>query len=355
MKTGKILTVLLMVFLFTTVGAEDSPRPFMGINHQPVKELPLIDGSPSIQGGVLITHVQQDSPADSAGLLTGDILVGIDGNIFDCPTDSISEKFRELLFVHRPGDEMRLTIFREEIIHELLVNGVETAPGPYLENPAEFIAVLPDGSDIMTTAHKEWVVKELVIVLGSPSGDVHPPLPEFIETDLARIVLLADSSNSVDWKTLSFDLAKRYDMERDFYDLLKRLRNVEAGDDGTRLPMIAAVHRNPFLLERLGRQFTGRLMTQRIKLVKDMFCSQDVAVYLTGDHQGSDTNSFASLPDDAGEEQFIAWFETQIDDLTIVLGKAYASLNSEEMEHLSEYMVDLTDAFAEHIYIHIDE
>jgi 2-alkenal reductase len=71
-------------------------RPYLGIEGQP-----LVDGH-----GVV--SVENGSPADEAGLEPGDVITAIDGTEIDADTSLQTE-----LFTHKPGDEVTLTVQRD--------------------------------------------------------------------------------------------------------------------------------------------------------------------------------------------------------------------------------------------------
>ncbi len=66
----------------------------------------MATGDPNIKGA-LIVGVFIDSPADKAGMLTGDIIVAVDKD----PVDSIRDLL-EKITLHQPGDVIEVTVFR---------------------------------------------------------------------------------------------------------------------------------------------------------------------------------------------------------------------------------------------------
>lgn len=60
------------------------------------------------QRGVLIAQVEEDSPADDAGLEAGDVVISIDGKSVES-----SAQLRNEIGQRRIGDKMKLTIFRD--------------------------------------------------------------------------------------------------------------------------------------------------------------------------------------------------------------------------------------------------
>jgi len=78
-------------------------RPALGMTMRPV-QLPL---GGKIIFGLLIMDVAAGSPAETAGLLTGDVLIGTGGLFFVRP-DSLMQAFNDVA----PGDTLRLDIVR---------------------------------------------------------------------------------------------------------------------------------------------------------------------------------------------------------------------------------------------------
>ncbi len=78
-------------------------RPALGVTMRPVR-LPL-DGTIAI--GLLIMDVAAGGPAETAGLLTGDVLIGTGGARFARP-----DSLMQTLYALAPGDTLRLDIVR---------------------------------------------------------------------------------------------------------------------------------------------------------------------------------------------------------------------------------------------------
>jgi S1-C subfamily serine protease len=60
-----------------------------------------------VDHGALITDVQDGSPAASAGLQIGDVIVNIDG--FDIYNP---DELLQRLVLHKPGDQVQVTVIR---------------------------------------------------------------------------------------------------------------------------------------------------------------------------------------------------------------------------------------------------
>jgi S1-C subfamily serine protease len=71
-------------------------RPYLGIEGQPLVE------------GHGVVSVEDGSPADEAGLEPGDVITAIDGSAIDA-----DNTLQSLLYTHQPGDEVTLTVQRD--------------------------------------------------------------------------------------------------------------------------------------------------------------------------------------------------------------------------------------------------
>ena len=82
-----------------------SGRPWLGVEGESFSA--FYQRFYRIPRGVYITSVQSGSPAETAGLLTSDIIVSADGTAV-----SDMEDLDSLLYAHVPGDTMTLTVYR---------------------------------------------------------------------------------------------------------------------------------------------------------------------------------------------------------------------------------------------------
>ncbi len=78
-------------------------RPYLGVTTQPVQA--ALAGQPIF--GLLVMDVADGSPAEGAGLIPGDVLIGTDGVLFRGPDSLI-----RALFTTAPGESMALDILR---------------------------------------------------------------------------------------------------------------------------------------------------------------------------------------------------------------------------------------------------
>lgn len=81
-------------------------RGYLGVTSQPVR-LPARQRAGTAESGLLVLGVAPESPADAAGLLIGDVLIGFDGHDVDDP-----ETLLGLLTADRVGREVPVALVR---------------------------------------------------------------------------------------------------------------------------------------------------------------------------------------------------------------------------------------------------
>jgi S1-C subfamily serine protease len=82
-------------------------RGYLGVTSQPVRLPARQRAGSAAESGLLVLGVAPDSPADAAGLLVGDVLVGFDGHNVDDPETLLS-----LLTADRVGREVPVALVR---------------------------------------------------------------------------------------------------------------------------------------------------------------------------------------------------------------------------------------------------
>jgi 2-alkenal reductase len=81
--------------------------PYVGVRSQPVTRQLAAQYNLTIETGVYVVAVERGGPAAEAGIQAEDVIVAIDGQPID-----LENTFTELLFAHRPGDTVAMTINR---------------------------------------------------------------------------------------------------------------------------------------------------------------------------------------------------------------------------------------------------
>jgi len=109
MRFGLVVSVAVVSLLIAALPVLAGDQAYLGVRLQPltldIKEAMGLDRDLK---GVLINEVIEDSPAEEAGLMKGDVIVKIDEE----PVRTVSRATR-LIRDHSPGDEIEIEIVRE--------------------------------------------------------------------------------------------------------------------------------------------------------------------------------------------------------------------------------------------------
>lgn len=111
-------------------------RPWLGVVLGPVPENLARDMGLGLNQGAIIVRVAPESPAETAGLQEGDIILKIDGRSIMGVQDGV-----EAVQQHKPGDKVHLRILRPDVRGERQVTATlqpfpqGVLPDPDLENP----------------------------------------------------------------------------------------------------------------------------------------------------------------------------------------------------------------------------
>lgn len=369
-----VLVALVLARADLTRAADD--RGWLGIYTDPVHELPAIEeqagGPASLRGavcGLLVTAVFPDSPADHGGLLSGDIIISVCGEPFTCPPDSVSGLFRRTLGDRRAGTPCPMRVIRDAVARNITINGEGTAEDlerRFWRQPEAVIEEISSGQSLEASASKQQKVLELPIVLGlrpearwpsPPANDrIYPP----------------GRFERADYASLFWTLARRFHVREDTEDLLQRLGRCHSGSDPFRLLCMIYVHRDPLRAESVSRYIVNRLS------------SSDGPREALGPTGSLLVHGYSSaMPSDrrlrlrpapglsqgqrrrrapAGSSGARPGVQPLIDQITGILTeakawhtRAFARLTEEERSFLSDERWNLSDIFAEEVYIHFDE
>ena len=95
-------------------------RGYLGIAAQPVRVSEKQKGSPETDVALLIVGVKPGTPADEAGLLVGDLLLSLDGQVLTSPDELL-----ELLIGERVGKSVTAKVLRGVVPVEVAVTVAE--------------------------------------------------------------------------------------------------------------------------------------------------------------------------------------------------------------------------------------
>jgi hypothetical protein len=367
-----IAFVLLGLCLFGTTrsGAADD-RGWLGIYTEPTHPLPPIEaaaGGDSALGGAAcglrVTAVMPSSPADSGGLLTGDIIVSIFREPFTCPAESVQAVFKRRMDSQLAGTSCPLRVVRDAIGRTLLRNDAPAPEEEALEfwyRPQAVIDSLASGDTLRAVAGVRQQVLDLTVVLGL-RPEARWPAPR----DNASIYppgFYGDGGLGA----LVWALADAYGVRAETEDLLARLARCHSGADPYRLECMIYAHRDPVRVEAvacsIAAGFAGAdraldLVTCGGRLLVPGFSSDMPSsrrLQAPGAQAPVDQASATQVPAGSALESLIDQISAVFAEARQWHRRAFAALTDEERRFLEEQRWTLSDAFAGQVYIHFDE
>ena len=318
----------------------------MGIAYTAISEVPPVEElPPEVIDGILVTDVLDDTPAQRAGITSGDIIFAIENFVFDQSDGEAEEVFQSVLDHCQPGDSIRLALMRQQVDKQLQVNDQEYDPEQYLADPDRFINLLPDQAEMTLQVNKQWVKKELVVVLGRRDDGLLPAPPPLSDTDLDGLF------DRPEWEAWVDTLVDNHEIREEFDDLRQRLQNLHDSDDGHRLPVITGIHRDPFLVESVATEMSDLFLDANT--IHDIDLSE-ILLYKTGERHHREHPEITPLDANAGSEAFREWFISNLQEPMDQLMAVYDVFSEEEKQFLMDHRFELLDAFAGHIYIDRD-
>ncbi len=295
-------------------GAETAPFegfPFMGIRYKAASPIRDVEHPPEAGGGILVTHVLPGGPASEAGMLKGDVIVGMDGRFFKSGAKNVGAEFREALESHKPGDVLEAAVVRMD----------------------------PDA------ARPEVITIELT--LGRRAGATHAPLPDIMTSELGGVLLARKENATILSGEVIEKRIEKHGMSGEYNDLRQRLQKIESAGDGYRLPAVAAVHRDPFLLEPLGRYLTDAIIHGEDRFVEALFMEPEILLFFRSNSRDPGVRTaFRPISPDSSVDAFEAWFTDCLRAMTDLLKEVYEPLTEEERDYLNVHWMELGDLFA---------
>ena len=92
-------------------------RGWIGIKMQPNELEEINDDNLSIKKGILVLGITENSPAQKAGIIAGDIIIKINNNIIDSP-----KNFSKIIYTSKIGEDIKLTTWNNGIISDKTIN-----------------------------------------------------------------------------------------------------------------------------------------------------------------------------------------------------------------------------------------
>lgn len=219
------------------VAADTREAGWLGVSLQPVGDLTRF-GLGAQAGGLRILSVLPGSPAAKAGLRSDDIILRYGGREVAAGEDRAGERFVSFLKGAGSGSEITVSLLR--MVNEELVT-VDGSPRGTGTRIQETIRELRLGEELRAAVIRSPKQLDVNVTLSArPARPSAGRLPRGGEMRPAR------ESPASPLEGLVREVLARAKLEERYGDLLHRLAEDEAWDDGFRLPGLGELKRNPF-------------------------------------------------------------------------------------------------------------
>jgi hypothetical protein len=359
----------ILAMLVCTMSAAATPG-WLGVYYDPVAPIPALESELDrdellgAASGLRLSLVFPDSPAELAGLMPGDLIFALNAEPFTSPSGEIRQDFRARMEGRLAGERVRFHLIRDAIDREF--SGPD---GDFWIDPETYLDALPHGERIEVKAFKEQRILEVIVTLGSRPEAKWPTPPtneEIYPEDLYSTFVIASNETMqfigggdeakfqrrMEERGTYLDdfvagLAKRENIETETEDLLSRLNASHASADPFRLEPMIYAHRDPFRMPSMVTEY-GRRMNFTEPVLPGLRLAAD---WLDASPEFPTPSTF--LP--ATYESLIRDIEQHLLRASRDVHRAFEDLNDEEREFLMAERWNLSDVFAEDIYIHFDE
>ncbi len=328
------LTILAIALLL--LGSSPAPAagdPYLGLRHEPSADPP----------GLLI-DVVPGAPAESAGLLSGDVVTAIDGVLMAGAADgNYGAVLSSALEGRQIGDVLLFSIYRSipEVVYDDFAGAV-SRDFP-LDELGQWVDALEEGSSFQLSVSRIPQELEIAVVLGPRSDTIGPPFPPNPELACDVDVLRAGLPQFL------AELIDTAGIRADCDDLNARLDRRATPDDGFRFERAVYLLREGLKGEALTRGITGKLAESMVAGISGYSQIQYTTAELM-DLYGEDfpvltDNKEASLDDD------LLLLAATLENCNTLIGQAFADFDEDELAFLDSQRAELTEAFRQWHYI----
>ncbi len=375
----------MLLFAPGETGANDPPQQdgWLGIYSTAVESLPVIEeeagGAEALRGattGLRVDAVFPHSPAEAGGLMEGDIIVGMGGELFTCPKDSVRAIFQRGS-KGMVGDPRPMRVIRNAVARRVRVDGELLDPlaaDRFWLDARGFSDSLTSGGSIEARANRKQEVLDLDVVLG--------PRPE-AKWPAAAESQLPPGAKESDFAPLAWELIDQAGVRDDCEDLLGRLSALHKHSDPLRHKAVILAHRYPFMLESLmswGVFGTRDTSSFREPFSKSYYPFPEYSEYhedsIVQAHAGIDQwrklvhsteesckrfygdryrEWLVEIPAQEKLNTLLTWIELCLEEIALTHDSTFIAWTPEEREFVENNMWGLSDAFKGEVYIHFDE
>jgi hypothetical protein len=300
--------------------------------------------------GLTVIGIEPGSPAEAAGLMVGDVIVAVDGNVFDVPLDQVRARFHAALNATEVGEAVALRIYRDNVERSTRVAGEATQDQAVWADPRGFAWEQLPGTAVELTAErvKKVFAVEVPVVVAEGGADG------------AALAVGADFTWTAEaaWQHAAAEaavvpaLVKRYDAEEDLAKLRANFARLAGGGDVFRPRGVRQAFSEPFSTPAVARDFAGDA------LLADGAITPALALLdVANRHLGAVAEGHAvgpTLPidihliaggDNAANINAAAILRTHLSAALSELERAFAALDESERAFLREHVATMAESF----------
>jgi hypothetical protein len=292
-------------------------------------------------------EVVQESPAELAGLRTGDVIIGIEGKKLEGDSAGFLAALQDVLKDKQVGDALELEIFRPGPLLSITLNGAPYTSSDPLREFAPIVGNLKVGEKAeMDAVNEPTTFKATIVLAKRPEVGTSAFAPN-------EMLLPGITDTNPQVRTLMDEMIDAFGIRKDCDDLWMRLYNRATPDDGYRLKRTTYILRDGLKDEAVTRDITDRACEYTLRgidgysalldVVRDL---QDIAPIKTG---------YSPMKTGLTAEQHLDQLYAILDSAATHVNAAFADFTDEEKAFLETQREQLTDVFCWMTYIHEDE
>jgi hypothetical protein len=327
--------VLLTTMLICAVPVGAADAPYIGIQMQSSQEPP----------GLLV-DVVAGSPADKAGLRTGDVIQAIEGQKLSGDNKADQDLLQAAIATKKVGDPLKLDVFRPGPRIALTVNDEPIVTQYPVKELAQAVYGGKPGDVVKFESVNQDQTLAVTVILGPRPEQVVREIPPNSELNLG----VAQGMPLV--RSLCDKLVDETKTRAQYEDLKSRLNARATPDDGYRLRRVTYLLRDGFQGEVVTRSLSEALQAgarRGISGYTDIQLTAAQALDLEG------LTAFPRLRTGLSAEQHLTQLEEVLTFAAQHVKAAFAEFTPEELQFVSDQRDDLTEVYRRENYVHVDE
>ena len=321
--------------LVVLVQPAQEARPWLGVQMS-VHAAEIDVAGQVFKHGITLDSVVPNSPAATAGLEGGDIVVGVDGVDFDCASDELLDRFRAAIEERNVGDTLTLEVLHDGVRRRSALDGRMLDDSAVWADPEAFTAQREPGTRVTLLLKHVRELRTFEVALG----------PRPVDADAARVIppneeILPQPPEHMVEEQIAEAFVREFDAGDDYQDLRARLAALVDRGDPLRLSRFAYAMREPFAMPALSRQMAD-VPTTLPEILRHAGEWLDAEVA---------DEAHAALHTGLTPTEHAQQIESVLQDAHALCEQAFAQLSQEDRSFVEQAVPVLGEAFIEELMI----